>query len=131
MKIYHHDLQIELADSWWIEAGLEGFFPKTRAYLVSDEGIKGRKLYEVRIDEIRPVERNPGVAIFRNKNDVIRILQGFKSGSAIPPIDIVFELPDSKFRYKLVDGTHRLYCSLAAGFSHVPAVVGVEFGKLD
>ncbi len=126
MKLCHHDLQIELDDSWRAEAGMDGFVPKTRAYRVNDERVNGQKLYEIRIDEIKPVERNPGVPIFRNKKDVIRILRGFAAGSTIPPIEIVFEPPNSKYRYRLVDGTHRLYCSLAAGFSHIPAIEGWE-----
>jgi hypothetical protein len=126
MKLVHYDLQIELDDSWWAEAGMEGFVPKTRTYRVYDKRVNGQKLYEIRIDEIKPVERKPGVAIFRNKKDVIRILRGFATGSTIPPIEIGFEPSDSKYRYRLVDGTHRLYCSLAAGFSHVPAIEGWE-----
>jgi hypothetical protein len=34
MKLYHHDLQIELDDTWWAEAGMDGFVPHNRAYRV-------------------------------------------------------------------------------------------------
>ena len=49
MQLCHHDLQIELDDSWWTEAGMEGFVPATRAYRVNDEGVNGQKLFEIRI----------------------------------------------------------------------------------
>jgi hypothetical protein len=45
---------------------------------------------------------------------------------AIPPIELVGTPAGSLFRYKLTAGTHRLYCSLAAGFTHVPAVEGID-----
>jgi hypothetical protein len=45
---------------------------------------------------------------------------------AIPPIELVDTPAGSLFRYKLTAGTHRLYCSLAAGFTHVPAVEGID-----
>ena len=130
MKLCHHDLQIELDDTWWAEAGMQGFVPLTRAYLVNNDSVKGRKLFEVRIIEVRPVIRNPGVGIFNDnkeasaKDRVVSIFKGFRTGSPIPPIEVVFEPDGSNFRYKLVAGVHRFYCSLAAGFSHVPAVEG-------
>jgi hypothetical protein len=133
MKLCHHDLQIELDDTWYIEAEMDGFVPLTRTYLVNADAANGRNLFDIRIDEVRPVKRNPGVGIFNNKKEasarerVVSILRGFRTGSAIPPVEIVFEPPDSRFRYRLVAGVHRFYCSLAAGFSHVPAVEGFDF----
>jgi hypothetical protein len=137
MKLCHHDLQIELNDTWWTDAGMDGFVTLTRAYLVNADASNGRKLFEVRIDEVRPVRRNPGIGIFNDNDEasarerVVSILRGFRTGSAIPPVEIVFEPPDSEFRYRLVAGVHRFYCSLAAGFSHVPAVEGFDINTLD
>jgi hypothetical protein len=130
MKLRHHDLQIELDDTWWTEAGMEGFVPLTRAYHVDANAAQG--VFEIRIDEVRPVRRNPGVGIFNDDEErsarerVVSILRGFRNGSAIPPVEVVSEPPDTDFRYKLVAGVHRFYCSLGAGFSHVPAVEGWE-----
>jgi hypothetical protein len=137
MKLCHHDLQIELDDAWYAEAGMDGFVPLTRAYPVNADAANGRKLLEVKIDEVSPVRRNPGVGIFNDNKDasakerVVSILRGFRTGSAIPPVEIVIEPPNSRFRYKLVAGVHRFYCSLAAGFSHVPAVEGFDRDALD
>lgn len=128
MKIYHHDLQIEIDDKWLTETGMDDFIPSTRAYLVDIEAAKGRELFEIKIEDVRPVKRSPGVGIFNDnekasaRDRVVSILRGFRAGSAIPPVKVVFEPTGSKFRYKLVAGTHRFYCSLAAGFSHVWAV---------
>ena len=133
MKLCHHDLQIELDDTWYTEAEMDGFVPLTRTYLVNADAANGRKLFDIRIDEVRPVKRNPGVGIFNDNQEasarerVVSILRGFRTGSAIPPVEIVLEPPDSQFRYRLIAGVHRFYCSLAAGFSHVPAVEGFDF----
>jgi hypothetical protein len=132
MIFYHHDLNIELDDAWWAEAQMAGFVPLSRAYRVDVAGAKRQRIVEARIDEVGPVRRNPGIGIF-NKNDemtarerVLRILNGFRSNAAIPPIELVDAPAGSPFRYKLTAGTHRLYCSLAAGFTHVPAVEGFD-----
>jgi hypothetical protein len=50
-------------------------------------------------------------------------------GNAIPPVEIVEGQAGSPYRYELVHGTSRLYCSLAAGFKCVLAIKG--FNKND
>jgi hypothetical protein len=128
MIFYHHDLQIELDDSWWAEAQMDGFVPPATAYRVDLAAAKGQRVFEARIDEIGPVRRKPGIGIFNTdatktaRERVVCILTGFRTGAAIPPVELVDAPPGSSFLYKLTAGTHRLYCSLAASFSHVPAV---------
>src|SRR6266852_6251262 len=132
MIFYHHDLMIELDDSWWAEAQMAAFVPSGRAYRVDLTAAKDQAVVEARIDEIGPIRRRPGVGIFNNnevktaRERVLCILKGFRTGAAIPPVELVDAPAGSPFRYKLVAGTHRLYCSLAAGFSHVPAVEGFD-----
>ena len=132
MILYHHDLKVELDDAWWAEAQMAGFVAPSTAYRVDLAAAKGQAVFEARIDEVGPVRRNAGVGIF-NTNDtktarerVVSILTGFRTGAAIPPIELVTAPRGSGFRYKLTAGTHRLYCSLAAGFSHVPAMQGFD-----
>jgi hypothetical protein len=137
MKFYHYDLEIELDDTWLSEAEMNSFKPMARTYRVDIEAAKGRTVFEVRIDEVRPVRRNPGIGIFNDnevttaRDRVVSILLGCRTGSDIPPVEIVTEPEGSNFRYKLVAGVHRFYCSLAAGFLHVPAVEGFDINTLD
>ncbi len=132
MIFYHHDLKVELDDGWWAEAQMADFVPSGTAYRVDLAAAKGQKVFEARIDEISPARRKPGVGIFNNNEEitarerVLRILNGFRAGAAIPPIELVDMSAGSPFRYKLTAGTHRLYCSLAAGFTHIPAMEGFD-----
>jgi hypothetical protein len=95
MKIHHHDLEIELDGTWWEEAGMKNFTPTTNAYCVNIEAAKGCKILKIKIDEVGPVRRNPGVGIFKNnkeataKDRVVSILGGFRTGSTIPPVEVV------------------------------------------
>lgn len=130
MKLYHHDLEIELDDTWWAEAGMDGFVPHNRAYRVDRGLANGKEIFEIPIDEVSPVIRGPGVAYFV-KERVLDILNGFRNDDEIRPVEIGLEPPGSKFCYKVTDGCHRFYCSLAAGFSHVPAVEGFDIHTLD
>jgi hypothetical protein len=126
VKVAHHDLMIDLNDEWWTEAGMHNFVPASRAYRSSD-----RDAVEVRIAEIGPVgpeRRLKGV--FRDnldagipvRNRVLDILRGFKCREAIPPVEIIEGDAGYGYRYKLTHGAHRLYLSIAAGFTHVPTI---------
>ena len=132
MKLQHHDLEIELPDDWWTDAGMSGFTPVAKSYRVDSNDCGNREVFEVLIEEIAPFRSNVGVGIFNDnkeataKERVVSILKGFYAGSAIPPVEVVCEPAGSKFRYKLVAGVHRFYCSVAAGFSHVPAIEGFK-----
>jgi hypothetical protein len=133
MKLIHHDLEIELDDSWWAEAGMMDFVRSARTYCVDPNYCMNREFEEIAIADIGPVLRAPGVGIFNDNPDsgsahdrVVKILRGFRLGGAIPPVEVL-EDKSGEHRYKLMHGTHRFYCSLAAGFTHVPTVRAIDW----
>jgi hypothetical protein len=132
MLFRHHDLGIELDDAWWTEAGMDGFVPSSPAYRVDAAAVGGQTLWQVTFADMAPVRRNPGVGIFNTsetktaRERVVSILRDFRRDAALYPIEVVDEPAGSPFRYKLTHGVHRLYCSLAAGFTHVPVVEGFD-----
>jgi hypothetical protein len=127
MKFTHHGLPIELPDDWWDEASMGDFVRNSNAYRV---GHSNTEIFEVCIDDVGPVHRSPGVGIFNRsiedgltaRERVVRVLRAFRLGDAIPPVQVLEGKPGDPHYYKLTHGVHRLYCSLAAGFTHVPAV---------
>jgi hypothetical protein len=138
VKIRHHALIIELLDEWWAEAGMIGFVPRCRAYRTSSGSFENQQIQEVSIEEVGPVCRSSGVGIFNDSSEgmsarerVVSILRGFRLNAVIPRVEIVESLRSSAHRYKLVHGAHRFYCSLAAGFTHVPTVRGFDWESLS
>ncbi len=131
MKFTHHGLQIEIPDEWWTEAGMRLFVPTFTAYRVNHRQFQNVR--EVPIKDVGPVSRNSGVGIFNDSEEegsarerVVRILRGFRFDNAIPPVEIVEGQAGYPYRYKLVHGAHRFYCSLAAGFTSVPFIEGFD-----
>src|ERR1700675_1129368 len=123
MKFTHHGLPIELNDDWWTKAGMRGFVAVSNAYRTSQSFFDNAAVSVICIADIGPVDRPVG--IFRDSSEGIpareraeRILSGFLRDEAIPPVKVVENRAGSVYRYKLTDGTHRLYCSLADGFTH-------------
>jgi hypothetical protein len=137
MKIEHHGLSVELPDDWWAEAGMIDFVPTSRTYRVKLNDAQNPTFCEVCIQDIEPVLRTVG--IFRDDIDhgiparerVLKILRGFRRGDAISAVPVLPAGSDSPHKYRLVDGTHRLYCSLAAGFTHVPTVKGFDLNASE
>ena len=136
-KVMHHGEEIDTIDgAWWAEAGMENFAPSARAYVADPSEVGDSKICEIPIDDfsVVSVERR-SVGIFKDNEKrtagerVVRILKGFVSGDKIPPVK--FKYDEEPGRCKLVDGAHRFYCSVAAGFSHVPAVKGFDITTLD
>lgn len=137
MTIRHHDLEILFNDEWWSQSGMIGFSPLSAAYVVDKSNVGNRGICLIAINDVAPAQRAPGVPVFKESLDegitaserVSRILRGFVTGAAIPPVEMVRTLA-GPYTYKLIDGLHRFYCSVAAGFAHIPAVKGFDFETL-
>jgi hypothetical protein len=129
MIIRHHDIQEKLEDSWLVAAGAASFVPSLSAYNVDETSRNGRVISLIDLTEIAPVRRESGVSFFNASIEegltaeerVIRILRAFVNGVALPPVELVRTSSDTH-PYKLFNGAHRDYLSLAVGFTHIPAV---------
>ena len=123
-----------MPDNWWTEAGMSGFVPVFKAYRVNHSLFQNVR--EVPLEYVGPVSCNARVGIFSDSEEegsarerVLRILRGFRFDDAIPPVEIVEGQAGYPYRYKLVHGAHRFYCSLAAGFKCVPSIEGFDRGE--
>jgi hypothetical protein len=115
----------EIPDDWLDQAGMSSFTPSKPAYVSAQSMDR-----EVRLREIEPPFRLPEYPLDHCgfvRQRMVNILTGFVTDAPVPPVDII-ELTRSgfrqlPFRFRLVDGMHRFYGSLAAGFTHVPVRV--------
>ena len=118
MRFYHIDFPFCVPDRWWLKAKMIGFEPRTPHYRTEDPSA-----LSVSVGEVEAVRRQLRYGIFDDEEGTLDILCGFVGNSAIPPVEIKRQPPGSVYPYYLWNGAHRFYCSVAAGFSHVPAVV--------
>jgi hypothetical protein len=118
--------EFELPDEWLMEAGMVGSRPTGSAYASDHSAIL------VPLREIEPPFRNLEVPKDWHGFDrvrMVRVLRGIVSGAEIPPVPLR-ELPEEVFpdlrpyRYRVRDGIHRFYASIAAEFQKLPAVIG-------
>ncbi len=85
----------------------------------------------VAIPKIEPLWRSlpdgiPEARLFATKKRLADILRGFRTNDQMPPIWIS-KNRSGHYSYKIQHGVHRFYASIAAGFSHIPAIVVEPF----
>ena len=129
MRFLHCDIEYEIPDEWLAEAEVESFVTNGRSYRAGPSPYPELSVEEVAVGEVEPLRRKGSHGVFNdNPNDgtaqarVVSILCGFRQDAFIPPIEVARLATGASSKYKLVHGTHRFYCSVAVGFSHVPAV---------
>jgi hypothetical protein len=120
----HFPCEFEIPDDWLSEAGMIDFNPRATAYRLDAEAAL------IPLTAIEPVPRFTSHSKdwrgFDRKR-LVRLLRGFVAGDAIEWVPLFempqFEFAHSPYRYRVLDGPHRFYGSIAAGFSHLPAVI--------
>lgn len=106
---------------------MENFRPVSSAYRYASPADGGRSIVLVPVNEVEPLQRTLSHGVFNDSPEtgtarerVTRLLRGFRDDVPIPPIELDRLGPHA---YRLFHGAHRFYCSLAAGFTHVPAII--------
>jgi hypothetical protein len=118
--------EFEIPDLWWEEAGMTGFTKSGVAY-------KSTKSEEQKLSlrEIEPPFRLPEFAMdFRgfHRQRMISVLQGIARNSGLPPVRVLIlpllaDISTPPFKYRILDGFHRYYASIAAGYCCLPVAM--------
>jgi hypothetical protein len=110
---------------------MHGFTPSGKSYATGEP-----PAVLVPIADIGPVpEARRLNGIFRDDQDegiqardrVLKILRGFRHDEFLPPVIIATAEPEFGHKFELKNGTHRLYCAIAAGFTHVPTLCRMPY----
>jgi hypothetical protein len=121
-------LEFEIPDVWWAEAGMTDFAPKHRAYrstadasLIPLRNIEPPVRFPERPHHWRGFERHR----------LVKVLADIAANAVIEPVP-VYELqrvPLLPIRYLVIDGYHRYYASIAAGFECLPVLIRQVSGE--
>ena len=115
--------EFEIPDDWWQFCDMENFRRATTFYLYSQRDVG---VQTVPIAVVRPPERDARVVGF-HKNRLAPIMLAFTSDRCAVPAVPVRELAGSgRYRYEVLDGYHRYYASVAAGYTRLPVIIRSE-----
>ncbi len=138
IRLPHPPLMFEIPDAWLIEAGVGVFTPATRCFRYTAT-TSADVCVEALLMEIAPMLRIPGVHPAahgfrpRGRNGeqdggMIGVLVAIVTGVPLPPVSVCMLRQKSAegFVYKVRDGFHRYYASIALGFTHLPCAIGYD-----
>lgn len=116
--------EFEIPDEWWEEAGMAGFLCERQSYLSSTDAVT------IPLTDIEPPMRLRGYPKdWRgfDRTRLVHVLRGFVEGVPINAVPLKAfpqaEFQSPPFRYHVLDGYHRFYGSVAAGFAYLPSHV--------
>jgi hypothetical protein len=112
--------QYKIPEPWLIEAGIKAFSFSVSSYVSTPNN--GYKTLIVKISDIKPPNRNPGVHTFV-KRRMTDILKNIRTSTPMHPIEINPLEGDSNYKYCVEDGFHRYYASQQIGFTKIPAII--------
>jgi hypothetical protein len=114
----------EIPFEWWTEAGMDGFsvgadkayrgkpIPKSRIVLIADIDLPSM--------EHRRLSNGP-----LDRDTMISVLWSIAERAELLPVTITRKAA-GHCRYRLHDGAHRYHASVAAGLTHIPALIVVR-----
>jgi len=114
----------EIPDAWLNEAGINGFSRTTSAYRSTSAASL------VLLREVEPPHRvveHPKDWLGFDRSRLISVLRGIVSSAEFAPVPLLTllssDFPRPPYRYRVRDGFHRFYASIAAGFECLPAAI--------
>lgn len=116
-------IQFEIPDDWWLFAEMDRFVPGGGGFYPPNSAT----CEVISLNDIEPPHRNPGVALFK-KYKMVPVLFAFASPEcALPPITLHPLVRPDRYRFKVHNGFHRFYASIAVGYTSIPAMVSQPF----
>lgn len=114
--------EFDIPDEWWAEAGTDKFSCTQAAYRSAPTAVL------VPLCEIEPPFRRRETMHDWNgfcRKRFVSVLKGFVADTEIEPVPLIrlstTDFPPALFKYRVRDGYHRFYASVAAGFECLPA----------
>jgi hypothetical protein len=121
----NYPCEFEIPDAWLTEASMNGFTRTAPAFRSTAVAVP------VLLREIEPPYRTPSTPkdwCGFDHDRMVRVLNWIVTDAEIEPVPVL-RLPSSEllshapYGYRVLDGFHRFYASIVAGFECLPAVL--------
>lgn len=116
------DVEFEIPDEWWSFSEMHSFQPNGGGFYPYPPELAER-IQVVPLSSIEPPIRSEGIPPFK-KYKLVPVLLAFQSPEcALPPVEVERSTSSSQYQFRVRDGYHRFYCSVAARYSKLPVVI--------
>jgi hypothetical protein len=107
-------IEFEINDAWWFETDMHNFFPSDNSY----QPLGNKPFKIISIEDIKPPTRAPGIGDFKKKK-MLPVLKAIRNSISLRPIEVA-KIKDPDYTYRVHDGFHRFYVSIAVGYKKIP-----------
>lgn len=120
-KVPESCVEFVIPDEWWSFAEMHTFSDHGGDYYTYSHAHK--KVQVVLISSVEPPTRSNGVPSFK-KYKLVPVLLAFLSPEGeLPPIEVQRISSPSQYEFRVLNGYHRFYSSIAVGYSRLPIIV--------
>ncbi len=116
------DVSFEIPGDWWEFCEMESFKAPNGDGSYYPYCSRMKEVEVVSLSSVEPPARKKGVPLFR-KCKLVPVLLAFKSPERMLPPVQVEETNRTDYEYKVVNGYHRYYGSIAVGYQFIPIKV--------
>ncbi len=118
-RVPNSTVEFEVPDDWWTSAGMANFVPSSDYYTTKQSSCPEI----VAVGEVEPPSRGNGQFWFRNRQSVIEVLTKMRTGEELEPIEVWSREKTRTEKYRVKNGFHRFYLSIAIGYPKLPIKV--------
>jgi hypothetical protein len=116
------EVAFEIPDEWWHFAEMDTFTSRGGRFYPY-RPLLGEEIDAVPLADVEPPMRNSGVPPFK-KYKMVPILFAFCSPEcALPPVEVSALTGSAAYLFKVSNGYHRYYASIAVDYPLLPVVI--------
>ena len=113
--------EFDIPDEWWEFSEMTFFQPNSGGFYYCDHF--KNNIQVVSLTEIEPPVRNEGIPLLK-KEKLVPILFAFRlQENPLPPVEVHRLTTPSLYKFRIHNGYHRFYASVAVGYTMLPIVV--------
>ena len=117
------EVAFEIPDEWWRFSEMDTFTSQGGRFYPYCALRGDQEIDAVSLVDVEPPMRNSGVPPFK-KYKMVPILFAFCSPEcALPPVEVNVFVEPAAYRFKVLDGYHRYYASIAVGYPLLPIMI--------
>lgn len=120
-KVPQSLVEFDIPDEWWSFAEMQTFEDHGGGYYPYSP-VAADRVQVVSLSSVEPPTRSEGVPSFK-KYKLVPVLFAFQSPECeLPPIAVQRISSPSQYEFRVLNGYHRFYSSVAVGYSKLPII---------
>ncbi len=121
-KVPQSSVEFDIPDEWWSFAEMQTFGNHGGEYYPYSPAVAD-KVQVVSLSNIEPPTRSEGIPSFK-KYKLVPVLLAFQSPECeLPPVEVQRISSRGQYEFRVLNGYHRFYSSIAVGYSSLPIIV--------